>query len=146
MVRGGTPIQSHELEDIRMNREIIILVRGGLPPPMNWKTYEWIGFQFFSEDIRMNWKTYECIGIHTMNWGSAFFWGGRLTNELEDIRMNWGSDFFWGRRHTNELEDIRMNWKTYEWIRVQTFFFGRHSFVSKGNHSYVGLLFFFFPF
>ena len=42
-----------------------------------------------------------------MNWGSAFFWGGRLTNELEDIRMNWGSDFFWG-------EDIRMNWKTYE--------------------------------
>ena len=111
---------------------------------MNWKTYEWIGFQFFSEDIRMNWKTYECIGIHTMNWGSAFFWGGRLTNELEDIRMNWGSDFFWGRRHTNELEDIRMNWKTYEWIRVQTFFFGRHSFVSKGNHSYVGLLFFFF--
>ena len=44
-----------------------------------------------------------------MNWGSAFFWGGRLTNELEDIRMNWGSDFFLGRKHTNELEGIRMN-------------------------------------
>ena len=51
--------------------------------------------------------------------------------------MNWGSDFFWGRRHTNELEDIRMN-------SGLDFFFGRHSFVSKGNHSYVGL--FFFPF
>ena len=36
-----------------------------------------------------------------------FFWRGKYTNELEDIRMNWGSDFF--GRYTNELEDIRMN-------------------------------------
>ena len=41
---------------------------------------------------------------------NPFFWGGRLTNELEDIRMNWGSAFFLGGRLTNELEDIRMNW------------------------------------
>ena len=35
-----------------------------------------------------------------------FFWVGKYTNELEDIRMNWGSIFFW---YTNELEDIRIN-------------------------------------
>ena len=64
MVRGGTPIQSHELEDIRMNREIIILVRKGATPPNE------------LEDIRMNWV-------------SIFF--RRHTNELEDIRMHWNT-------------------------------------------------------
>ena len=58
----------------------------------------------------MNW-IYELIAPH-------FFWGGRYTNELEDIRMNWGS-FFFGR-HTNELEYIRMNWGS-------DFFWGRHT-------------------
>ena len=29
-----------------------------------------------------------------MNCGSDFFWRGKYTNELEDIRMNWGLDFF----------------------------------------------------
>ena len=43
-----------------------------------------------------------------MNYGSDFFWRGKKTNELEDIRMNWGSFFFFGR-YTNELEDIRVN-------------------------------------
>ena len=49
-----------------------------------------------------------------------FFWGGRYTNDLENIRMNWGSDFCEG-------EDIRMNWKTCEWIGVHFFWEGRYT-------------------
>ena len=29
-----------------------------------------------------------------MIFGSDFFWMGKYTNELKNIRMNWGSDFF----------------------------------------------------
>ena len=45
-----------------------------------------------------------------MNCDSIFFWMGKYTNELEDIRMNW-KIYEWGSFF---LEDIRMNWKIYE--------------------------------
>ena len=44
-----------------------------------------------------------------LNWGSGFFWGGRHTNELEDIRMNWASIFV--------SEDVGMNWNTHKIIK-----------------------------
>ena len=90
----------------------------------NLKIYEWIGrytnelgFGFFLEDIRMNWKIYEWIGVQ------IFFWRGKFTNELEDIRMNWGSDFFGGRNNKWNIYFIfsigglgLWNLKIYEWI------------------------------
>ena len=62
---------------------------------------------------------------------NPFFLGGRLMNELEDIRMNWGSAFFWG-------EDLRMNWKTYEWIGVPTFFGGEDIRMNWKTYEWIG--------
>ena len=120
------------------------MVRGGLPPQWIGRHTNELGFNFFP-------KTYEWIGRHTnaleyTQWiGVQPFFGG------EDLRMNWKTYEWIGVPTFFGGEDIRMNWKTYEWIGRHTnefgfrlFFFGRHSFVSKGNHSYVGLLFFFF--
>ena len=110
--------------------------------------YEWfgrytneLGLDFFLKNIPMNLKTYEWIGVQ-------FFWGGRYTNELEDIRMNWGLIFFGEGRYMNELavirmnwgsiflerENIRMNWQTYEWIRVQIFL-GQKIYEWIGRHT-----------
>ena len=109
---------------------------------MNW------GSGFFLEDIRMNWKIYEWILVQ------IFFWRGKYTNELEDIRMNWGSDFFledirmncgsdffWRGKYTNELEDIRMNWGSdFFWIINMYFIFsiGGLGFWNPKIYEWIG--------
>ena len=75
---------TNDLEDIRMNWcWFFFKIYQWI-----WKTYGWIGVQFF-----LRGKIYEWIGKYTNELGINFFWRGRYTNELEDIRMNWGLIF-----------------------------------------------------
>ena len=91
------------------------------------------------KNIRMNWgsiflrgKIYEWIGKYTNELGINFFWRGRYTNELEDIRMNWGL-IFW------ERED---NWQSYEWIGVHFFLRGNiYEWIGKHTNE-LGFRFF----
>ena len=107
---------TNELEDIRMNWGSDFFLED---IRMNWKIYAWIGVQinfFWNKHIYFifsigglgfwNLKIYEWIGRYTNELGFRFF-GGRYTNELEDIRMNW---FIF------ELGFSFWNWNIYEWI------------------------------